>query len=211
MGLGKVLDEVFGELVGPKLVQPTFVIDYPVALSPLAKRHRDHPDLVERFELICNGKELCNAFSELNDPLEQRARFEEQVRLAEAGDQEYGREIDEDYLRALEYGMPPAAGLGVGIDRLAMVMTGQASIRDVLLFPLLRPEAPADEAPSPPQGGFEVHMGVRAQPAPAPAPATEEPAPPPAAEPPPPPPPGGMSIQFGVRARRTDEEESDER
>ncbi len=204
-GLGKVLDEVFGELVEPTLVQPTFVIDYPVALSPLAKRHREHDDLVERFELICNGKELCNAFSELNDPIEQRARFEEQVRLAEAGDQEYGREIDEDYIRALEYGMPPAAGMGMGIDRLAMLMTGQASIRDVLLFPLLRPES-ADAPPSAaPPGGLEVYMGVSARPAAQPptvdAPADDEARPAPRTEPPPPPPPGGMSIQFGVRAR----------
>ena len=145
MGVGKIVDEVFGAFVEPALVQPTFVTDYPVELSPLAKRHRTEEGLVERFELICNGKELCNAFSELNDPLDQRARFEEQARLAEAGDDESTREIDEDYLRALEYGMPPAAGLGVGIDRLAMVMTGQPTIRDVLLFPLLRPEKPGGE------------------------------------------------------------------
>jgi lysyl-tRNA synthetase class 2 len=153
MGLGKIVDEVFGAFVEPTLVQPTFVIDYPVELSPLAKRHREEAGLVERFELICNGKELCNAFSELNDPLEQRARFEEQVRLAEAGDEEFAREVDEDFLRALEYGMPPAAGLGVGIDRLAMVLTGQPTIRDVLLFPLMRPEKAAEqeeEQPSPP-------------------------------------------------------------
>jgi lysyl-tRNA synthetase class 2 len=178
MGLGKIIDEVFGRFVEPTLIQPTFVIDYPVALSPLAKRHREDPTLVERFELICNGKELCNAFSELNDPIDQRLRFVEQVRLAEAGDPEFPREIDEDYLRALEYGMPPAAGLGVGIDRLAMVMTGQASIRDVLLFPLLRPEArdtegtdqqaAGEETREPPRGGFEVHMGVRAGPRPPP-------------------------------------------
>ena len=140
MGVGKLVDEIFGAAVEPTLVQPTFVTDYPVELSPLAKGHRQHPGLVERFELIAGGKELCNAFSELNDPAEQRARFEEQARLAVSGDEEATREIDEDYLRALEYGMPPAAGLGVGIDRLAMVMTDQPSIRDVLLFPLLRPE-----------------------------------------------------------------------
>jgi lysyl-tRNA synthetase, class II len=144
MGLGKLIDEVFGAHVEPHLIQPTFITDYPVELSPLAKRHRSEPGLVERFELIANGKEICNAFSELNDPLDQRARFEEQSRLAAAGDEEATRQIDEDYLRALEYGMPPAAGLGVGIDRLAMLMTGQESIRDVILFPLLRPEARED-------------------------------------------------------------------
>lgn len=143
MGAGKLIDEIFGEAVEPTLVQPTFITDYPVELSPLAKRHRSKPGLVERFELIAGGKELCNAFSELNDPLDQRARFEDQVSLATAGDAEAVNTVDEDYLRALEYGMPPAAGLGVGLDRLAMVMTNQPSIRDVLLFPLLRPEAGA--------------------------------------------------------------------
>jgi lysyl-tRNA synthetase class 2 len=140
MGTGKLIDEIFGTHVEPHLVQPTFITDYPVELSPLAKRHRTEPGLVERFELIANGKELCNAFSELNDPLDQRLRFEEQARLAAAGDEEAVRQIDEDYLRALEYGMPPAAGMGMGIDRLAMLMTNQDSIRDVILFPLLRPE-----------------------------------------------------------------------
>lgn len=146
MGVGKIIDEIFGTFVEPGLVQPTFITDYPVELSPLAKRHRTESGLVERFEAICNGKEICNAFSELNDPIDQRRRFEEQAALREAGDDE-AMAIDEDYLRAMEYGMPPAAGLGVGIDRLAMLLTEQDSIRDVILFPLLRPETPPEDAP----------------------------------------------------------------
>lgn len=139
MGTGKIIDELFGEFVEPKLIQPHFITDYPVEMSPLAKRHRSKPGLVERFEGICNGKEICNAFTELNDPIDQRTRFEDQVSLREKGDDE-AMQLDEDFLRAIEYGMPPTAGLGIGIDRLAMIMTNQDSIRDVLFFPHMRPE-----------------------------------------------------------------------
>jgi lysyl-tRNA synthetase, class II len=139
MGRGKLIDEIFGAMCEPKLIQPTFITDYPIEMSPLAKKHRSEPGLVERFEAIINGKELCNAFSELNDPIDQRERFEQQLLLAKRGDME-AMVMDEDFLRALEYGMPPTAGLGVGIDRLAMIMTNSNSIQDVLFFPQMRPE-----------------------------------------------------------------------
>ena len=139
MGKGKIIDEIFGAHCEPLLIQPTFITDYPVEMSPLAKKHRSRPGLVERFEAICNGKEMCNAFSELNDPLDQRRRFEEQLELGKRGDEE-AMMLDEDFLRAIEYGMPPTAGLGIGIDRLAMIMTNSASIQDVIFFPQMRPE-----------------------------------------------------------------------
>jgi lysyl-tRNA synthetase class 2 len=139
MGKAKLIDEIFGEKVEAHLIQPTFLIDYPVEMSPLTKIHRSKPGLVERFELFVNGKEVANAYSELNDPMEQRERFEEQLRLAARGDEE-AMAMDEDFLRALEYGMPPTAGIGFGIDRLAMLFTGQSSIQEVLFFPQMRAE-----------------------------------------------------------------------
>jgi lysyl-tRNA synthetase, class II len=139
MGKGKLIDTLFGATSEFLFIQPTFIVDYPVEMSPLTKKHRSKAGLVERFELIINGKEIANAYSELNDPLDQRERFEEQVRLMERGDEE-AMFIDNDFLRALEYGMPPTAGIGIGIDRLCMLLTGQSSIQDVLFFPQMRPE-----------------------------------------------------------------------
>lgn len=139
MGRGKIIDEIFGEKCEAGFIQPTFIIDYPIEMSPLTKKHRGKKGLVERFELMINGKEIANAYSELNDPIDQRERFEEQVKLMERGDDE-AMYIDHDFLRALEYGMPPTAGIGIGIDRLCMLMTNQPSIQDVLFFPQMRPE-----------------------------------------------------------------------
>ncbi len=140
MGKGKLIDEIFGEKCEGYFIQPTFITDYPVEMSPLCKRHRNNPDLTERFELMVNGKELANAYTELNDPIDQRKRFEEQMELAAIGDDE-AMVIDQDFLRAIEYGMPPTSGMGIGIDRLVMLMTNQQSIQEVLFFPQMRPEA----------------------------------------------------------------------
>ncbi|MEA1898754.1 MAG: lysine--tRNA ligase [Bacteroidota bacterium] len=147
MGKGKLIDEIFGETAEPKLIQPTFITDYPVEMSPLSKKHRSKEGLVERFEGIVNGKELCNAFSELNDPIDQRERFEEQLKLGKRGDEE-AMILDEAFLKAIDLGMPPTAGLGVGIDRLAMMMTNSHSIQDVLFFPQMRPEESRQSAVS---------------------------------------------------------------
>lgn len=138
-GKGKLIDEIFSSKCEGNYIQPTFITDYPVEMSPLTKKHRSKPGLVERFELMCNGKEIANAYTELNDPIEQRARFEEQTKLMERGDDE-AMFIDYDFLRALEYGMPPSSGIGFGIDRIAMLLTNQHSIQDVLFFPMMRPE-----------------------------------------------------------------------
>ncbi len=145
MGVAKLIDEIFGEKVEANLIQPTFIIDYPVEMSPLTKKHRSKPGLVERFELFINGKEVANAYSELNDPIDQRERFEEQLRLAERGDDE-AMAMDEDFLRALEYGMPTTSGIGIGIDRLTMMLTNQSSIQEVLFFPQMRPEKKVEMA-----------------------------------------------------------------
>lgn len=158
MGKGKLIDQIFGEKCEPNLIQPTFITDYPLEMSPLAKKHRSKSGLVERFEAICNRKEICNSFSELNDPLDQRERFEEQLELGKRGDEE-AMTLDEDFLRALEYGMPPTAGLGIGIDRLSMIMTNSPSIQDVIFFPQMKPEKKAEAST---EADFAA-IGVRAE------------------------------------------------
>ncbi len=152
MGKGKLIDEIFGEFCEGKFIQPTFIIDYPVEMSPLTKMHRSKPGLTERFELMVNGKELANAYSELNDPIDQEQRFKEQMRLADKGDDE-AMIIDQDFLRALQYGMPPTSGIGIGIDRLVMMMTGQTTIQEVLLFPQMKPEISANAQERPIEQG----------------------------------------------------------
>lgn len=147
MGKGKLIDEIFGEKCEGNYIQPTFITDYPIEMSPLCKRHRDNPDLTERFELMVNGKELCNAYSELNDPIDQLGRFQEQLRLSEKGDDE-AMFIDLDFVRALEYGMPPTSGMGIGMDRLVMLLTGQTTIQEVLFFPQMRPEKTMKKDPA---------------------------------------------------------------
>jgi len=140
MGKGKLIDEIFGEKCEANYIQPTFITDYPIEMSPLTKKHRDNQELTERFELMVNGKELVNAYSELNDPIDQLERFKEQVKLGEKGDDE-AMFIDMDFVRALEYGMPPTSGMGIGMDRLVMLLTNQQAIQEVLFFPQMRPSA----------------------------------------------------------------------
>jgi lysyl-tRNA synthetase class 2 len=142
MGKGKLIDEIFGEKCEGNYIQPTFITDYPLEMSPLCKRHRNNPELTERFELMVNGKELANAYSELNDPIDQLGRFQEQLKLSEKGDDE-AMFIDMDFVRSLEYGMPPTSGMGIGMDRLVMLMTGQQAIQEVLFFPQMKPEKAA--------------------------------------------------------------------
>jgi len=158
MGKGKIIDEIFGEKAEPSMIQPTFVMDYPLEMSPLCKKHRDNPELTERFELIVNASELCNAYTELNDPLDQLERFKEQLKLSEKGDDE-AMFIDMDFVRALEYGMPPTSGMGLGMDRLTMLMTNKSSIQDVLFFPQMRPEAPPRTQGKPSKGPF-LALGI---------------------------------------------------
>ncbi|MEB2785763.1 lysine--tRNA ligase [Algoriphagus persicinus] len=155
MGKGKLVDEIFGEKVEANLIQPTYITDYPIEMTPLAKKHRTEPGLVERFELFVNGKEIGNAYTELNDPIDQRGRFEEQLKLAERGDDE-AMAMDEDFLRALEYGMPPTSGLGIGIDRLTMLLTNNTTIQEVLFFPQMRPEKKQVEMTEEEKGVFEL-------------------------------------------------------
>jgi lysyl-tRNA synthetase class 2 len=147
MGKGKLIDEIFGAKCEHNFIQPTFITDYPIEMSPLCKRHRSNPELTERFELMINGKELCNAYSELNDPVDQLERFQEQIKLSEKGDDE-AMFIDHDFVRALEYGMPPASGMGIGIDRFVMLLTGQVAIQEVLFFPQMRPEKTVKKDPA---------------------------------------------------------------
>lgn len=153
MGKGKLIDEIFGEFCEGTFIQPTFITDYPIEMSPLTKKHRDNPALTERFELMVNGKELANAYSELNDPIDQEERFQDQLRLSEKGDDE-AMFIDQDFLRALQYGMPPTSGIGIGIDRLVMLMTGQSYIQEVLLFPTMRPER------NPPRDALSAYTAI---------------------------------------------------
>ena len=153
MGKGKLIDEIFGEFCEGTFIQPTFITDYPIEMSPLTKKHRDNPALTERFELMVNGKELANAYSELNDPIDQEERFQDQLRLSEKGDDE-AMFIDQDFLRALQYGMPPTSGIGIGIDRLVMLMTGQSYIQEVLLFPTMRPEK------NPPRDALSAYTAI---------------------------------------------------
>lgn len=159
MGKGKLIDEIFGEFCEGTFIQPTFITDYPIEMSPLTKKHRTNPALTERFELMVNGKELANAYSELNDPLDQEERFQDQLRLSEKGDDE-AMFIDQDFLRALQYGMPPTSGIGIGIDRLVMLMTGQTQIQEVLLFPQMRPEkkAPRDAVSKYEEAGIPTEL-----------------------------------------------------